>query len=190
VGEELERRGVPVHAEPRVHGSIFRINRDTRFSKDKRPYKTHLDLWFWQGDGPSRLCPGFFFRLEADALTLGAGRHHFEPPLLERYREAVADPTQGGALVEAVEQVEAAGYEVGNRGYKRTPAGYSAEGRRGDLLLHDGLFSYAVLRPVPPQAHTSELPALSAERFAEQSPILAWLGALSGWSPRRAGSAR
>jgi uncharacterized protein (TIGR02453 family) len=38
-----------ISAEPRVLGSIFRINRDTRFSTDKRPYKDHLDFWFWQG---------------------------------------------------------------------------------------------------------------------------------------------
>jgi uncharacterized protein (DUF2461 family) len=36
--------------EPRVNGSIMRINRDIRFSKDKSPYKDHLDLWFWTGD--------------------------------------------------------------------------------------------------------------------------------------------
>ncbi len=44
-----------IHAEPRVLGSIFRINRDTRFSPDKRPYKDHLDLWFWEGDRKAAL---------------------------------------------------------------------------------------------------------------------------------------
>lgn len=178
VGEELDRRGVTVHAEPRVNGSILRINRDTRFSKDKSPYKSYLDLWFWQGAVPSRLCPGFFFRLEPDGLALGAGRHHFEPPLLARYREAVADQERGAALVQAVERVEAAGYEIGNRGYKRMPAGYAADGRRADLLLHDGLFGYVHLRPVPPEAHTAELPAFCAGRFAELAPVQHWLVAL------------
>ena len=54
IGERLRELGDDLHAEPRVHGSILAINRDTRFSKDKAPYKTHLDLWFWHGDGPSR----------------------------------------------------------------------------------------------------------------------------------------
>jgi uncharacterized protein (TIGR02453 family) len=43
-----------IQAEPRVLGSIFRINRDTRFSADKRPYKDHLDFWFWAGDARPR----------------------------------------------------------------------------------------------------------------------------------------
>jgi uncharacterized protein (TIGR02453 family) len=61
IGPELEAVHPGIHADPRVNGSIMRINRDTRFSKDKRPYKTHLDLWFWEGEGPSRMRPGFGF---------------------------------------------------------------------------------------------------------------------------------
>jgi uncharacterized protein (TIGR02453 family) len=102
-GEELRAIGADVHADPRVNGSIFRINRDTRFSKDKRPYKDHLDLWFWEGEGPSRQCPGYWFRLAPDQLILGAGKHQLED--LPAYREAVADDDRGEALRRAVEQV-------------------------------------------------------------------------------------
>jgi uncharacterized protein (TIGR02453 family) len=35
-----------VHADPRMNGSLFRINRDVRFSKDKTPGKDHIDLFF------------------------------------------------------------------------------------------------------------------------------------------------
>jgi uncharacterized protein (TIGR02453 family) len=58
----LERLAPGITAEPRVLGSIFRINRDTRFSADKRPYKDHLDIWFWEGDAPSRERPGLSVR--------------------------------------------------------------------------------------------------------------------------------
>src|SRR5262249_21133670 len=47
VGERSSELGAGLHAEPKVFGSILTINRDVRFSKDKSPYKTHLDLWFW-----------------------------------------------------------------------------------------------------------------------------------------------
>jgi uncharacterized protein (TIGR02453 family) len=174
-GEELDRAGFAVHADPRVNGSIFRINRDTRFSKDKQPYKTHLGIWLWQGEGPSRRCPGFLLRLSPQSLLLGAGRAHFERDVLERYRNAVADPERGTALVDAVERVEAAGGALGGRRYKRLPAGYTADGRRAELLLHDGLFAYAELRPVPPETHTAELPGLCVHRFAELAPVQSWL---------------
>src|SRR5690242_20353650 len=60
IGERLDELGPGLHAEPKVFGSIMTINRDIRFSKDKSPYKTQLDLWFWHGDGPSRERPGYF----------------------------------------------------------------------------------------------------------------------------------
>jgi len=69
LGEELRARVAPgLRAEPRVNGSILRINRDTRFTTDKRPYKEHLDFWFWEGDGPSRAYPGLFVRLRQPAV--------------------------------------------------------------------------------------------------------------------------
>src|SRR5438876_5955775 len=54
-GERLRKIAPGIHAEPRVQGgSILRINRDTRFSKDKSPYKNHLDFFFWEaGSGAS-----------------------------------------------------------------------------------------------------------------------------------------
>jgi uncharacterized protein (DUF2461 family) len=42
-GEALAEIAPAVEAQPRVNGSIFRINRDVRFSKDKRPYKGVTD---------------------------------------------------------------------------------------------------------------------------------------------------
>jgi len=83
LGEELQARVAPgIRAEPRINGSILRINRDTRFSADKRPYKEHVDFWFWEGGAPSRERPGLFMRLRPATVTLGAGMHRFEPPTL------------------------------------------------------------------------------------------------------------
>jgi len=84
-----------VSVEPRVNGSIMRINRDIRFSKDKSPYKDHLDMWFWAGDRKGWDTSGFWFRLTPDRLMLGAGMHGFEPTALARYRAAVLNDKKG-----------------------------------------------------------------------------------------------
>jgi uncharacterized protein (TIGR02453 family) len=174
MGEELAPFAPDVNADPRVGGSIFRIARDTRFSKDKRPYKDHLDLWFWQGAGKSRERPGFWFRLTPEQLLLGAGRHHFERPLLERYREAVVDPERGDALVRAVEDVERAGARIGGEHYKRLPAGFEAEGRRAELLLHEGLFAWRELG-LPDELHTPAFPRFCATTYRTFLPLEEWL---------------
>ena len=49
LGPRLRNIELDVNVEPRVNGSLMRINRDIRFSKDKSPYKDHMDLWFWTG---------------------------------------------------------------------------------------------------------------------------------------------
>ena len=64
MGPELRKISRGVRAEPRVGGSVMRMNRDTRFAKDKSPYKTHLDIFFWEGDQKGWDRPGFFFRFQ------------------------------------------------------------------------------------------------------------------------------
>jgi Conserved hypothetical protein (DUF2461) len=135
-------------------------------------------VFLWQGDGPSRGSPGFFFRLAAGGLTLGAGRHHFEPDLLRRYRETLADEEAGVPLVAAAERAEAAGFALGGERWKRVPAGYAADGRRADLILHEGLFAWADVRPPPRETHTPELPSYCAARFVDLAPLTAALLAL------------
>jgi uncharacterized protein (TIGR02453 family) len=171
MGDEL---GPDFNADPRVGGSIFRINRDTRFSRDKRPYKDHLDLWFWHGAGPSRKRPGLWFRLTPTQLQLGAGIHHFDRGVLDRYREAVVDPDRGTRLAKAVAEVEHSGADVGGRHYKRVPAGFDKEHARAELLLHDGLYAGAEL-PVPREAPTPAFPTFCAARYRTMRPLLDWL---------------
>lgn len=178
LGMELGRFAAGINADPRVGRSIMRINRDTRFSRDKRPYKDHLDLWFWQGEGPSRERPGYWFRLTPERLILGAGMHRFERPVLERYREAVADPSRGGALERAVGVVAEAGYELGGRHYKRVPAGYDVPPERTDLLLHDGLYA-GVETAIPPEAHARDFPAFCAGHYRKLAPLVDWLAELT-----------
>ena len=50
-GEVLAELAPEVRAEPKVLGSIFRINRDARFARDRGPYKDHIDFWFWRASG-------------------------------------------------------------------------------------------------------------------------------------------
>lgn len=144
VGPELDRLVPGIHAEPSVRGSIFRINRDIRFSSDKRPYKDHLDFWFWEGDRKSAVS-GLFLRVWPDGVIVGAGAHGFDKHQLAAYRDAVADATTGAELATIVSDLEAAGHEIGGETYKRVPRGYAAEGNGERLLRHSALYAHAEL---------------------------------------------
>lgn len=140
IGPELRKISPEVQFEPKINGSISRVNRDTRFSKDKRPYKDNLDLIFWHVERKGFGYPGFFVRLTAKDVWLGSGMHHFEDETLTRFRDAVVDEVSGRALVAAIETVDAAGdYMVGSMPRKTVPRGYDKHSPRVKYLLWEGL---------------------------------------------------
>jgi uncharacterized protein (TIGR02453 family) len=88
--------GISEHfvADPRSQGgSLFRIYRDTRFSKDKTPYKTHVAMRFGHEAGFGVHAPGLYLHIEPGASYAGVGLWRPETALARTIREAiVADP--------------------------------------------------------------------------------------------------
>lgn len=163
-----------LHAEPRVGGSIMRVARDTRFSKDKTPYKHHLDMMFWQGAGRSREAPCFFMRIGTHTLIVGAGLHSFTPDQLTRYRAAVADEAQGAALRDAIRAVTVRGLAVNEPHYKRVPLGFAAGHPNAALLRHAALFA-SRSDPLPDALFGPGVVDYCRQLFVALRPIQAWL---------------
>ena len=82
-------------ADPRpVGGSLFRIYRDTRFSKDKSPYKTHAGVHFRHEAAKTAHTPGFYLHLEPGNVFAGGGIWHPDSATLLAIRTAIVeDPT-------------------------------------------------------------------------------------------------
>jgi uncharacterized protein (TIGR02453 family) len=171
LGERLPGLGAELHAEPKVRGSIFAINRDVRFSKDKSPYKAQLDLWFWQGAGPSRERPGYFLRLTPEMLILGAGIHAFSDAALERYRAAVLDRELGGRLEHLARGLPG---PVQGQTYKRVPVGFPADHPRAEWLRHGGLYA-ATEQGVSDVLFSSAFPEACVAQFERLAPLQQWL---------------
>ncbi len=72
-------------------GSIFRIYRDTRFSKDKTPYKTHAGVQFRHAAGKDVHAPGYYLHLEPNSVFVGMGLWHPDREPLLAIRRAIAD---------------------------------------------------------------------------------------------------
>jgi len=78
-------------ADPRpVGGSLFRIHRDVRFSKDKSPYKTHVGIRFPHKAGKDVHAPGFYLHLEPGQVFFGCGVWHPDGATLARIRGSIA----------------------------------------------------------------------------------------------------
>jgi len=74
----------PEHVRP-AEKSLFRIYRDTRFSKDKTPYKDHIGAY-----GESQGGAGFYVQFSATGMIAGSGYYQMATDQLDRYRTALA----------------------------------------------------------------------------------------------------
>jgi uncharacterized protein (TIGR02453 family) len=112
---------------------IFRPYRDTRFSKDKSPYKTAIG---------ARLRDGYV-QLSARGLAVGNGMYLMAPDQLERYRRAVASDAAGPELERLIAAVRGHGIDVrGHETLKKAPRGYEADHERIELLRCKGLIAW------------------------------------------------
>ena len=105
VATELIRRGFPLDGDPKR--SMFRLHRDTRFSKDKRPYKTAIGaVWFRQGSGKGG-AGVLYFHLDPAGCFAAAAFWHPEPEVLDSIRERIrVHPDQFLAMVEQLRRAK------------------------------------------------------------------------------------
>ncbi len=180
MGQRLRQFYPQMQADPRVNGSIFRIFRDTRFSPDKTPYKTHLGIYFWEGGGPKLANSGFYFHLEPPDLFLGAGMYIFPPTQLRLYRRVAADPEYGQELADIVTHIASKkGYALGGLHYKRVPAGVPADHPRPDLLRHNGLFASCESK-IPKELFSEKIVDYCWEKFDHMAALHEWLVSMNG----------
>jgi uncharacterized protein (TIGR02453 family) len=118
----LEKISPHIRAEARPSGgSLFRIYRDTRFSKDKSPYKTNLGIYFRHELAKEVQTPGFYLHLGPDEVFAGGGIWHPDSTGATRIRETIVEEpdrwrraTRTGAFAKRL--------ELGGDSLKRVPS--------------------------------------------------------------------
>jgi len=143
VAAELARRRVPLTGD--VKKSVFRINRDVRFSNNKSPYKTHAGA-VWSRDGV-KMSPGvLYFHFDPEGSFVAAGFYVPEPALLARLRDAQVRRTD--EFLAAVASLHGRGLTLSREdALKRTPRGFEGHAD-GPLAEHLKLKSLIVSRPL------------------------------------------
>lgn len=166
-------------------GSMMRIYRDTRFSKDKTPYKTNVAFLFWEGARKKMENPSFGFQFGDFGAGLYAGIFRFPKETLAAYRDAVVDDKMGPALEDAIVAVKRAGdYEIEGLHYKRTPRGYDADHPRAELLRHNGLHAYSPKFDIQ-LVTTPEIIDICYEHCRNMAPLQQWLVRLERFAKSR-----
>lgn len=174
VGPGLRAISPTIQYGAKIGASLPRVNRDTRLSKDKRPYRDTFDLWFWHGDKKGWDQPGFFLRIAPDNLWIASGMMHILFPVLPKFRDAIVAGRSGEALVAAIAKVNAAGpYEVGYPSRKSVPKGYDKNSPRAEYLLYETLWGH--LRLPSEAALDPGFADVALAAWRDLSPIARWL---------------
>ncbi len=148
---------------------LFRPYRDTRFAKDKSPYKTTAAA---ATEGPGGAA--YYVQVSAEGLYVGSGYYHMMPDQLERYRKAVADAKLGPKLASAVDALRKK-YTVASREpLKRVPRGFDADNPRAELLKMKGVHVGREFG-APKWLHTAGARPRILTAWRDAAPVNRWL---------------
>jgi uncharacterized protein (TIGR02453 family) len=166
--------------------SIFRIYRDVRFSKDKRPYKTNAAAWFYHRDAGHAVGTtavhggaGFYFQIAPKECMVAGGIWMPPGPAVKLLRQAIAeDPETLRSILRQPAFKRAFGTLSDEAVLKRTPRGFDPDHPAADLLKYK---SFTVSRELSEDDMSSaKLPDMIAKQYATMLPFVRWLNRVLG----------
>ena len=175
LGPRLERISPYfVASDRKVGGSLMRIHRDVRFSKDKSPYKTNVGIQFRHEAGKDVHAPGYYLHIEPSGCFLGAGMWHPESSALKGVRDGiVADPAAWKKARDG--KAFRRQWDLAGDSLKRPPRGYDAEHPMlADLKRKD----HIAVADLDAKLLTSpDLPKILIDHFRAAKPYMAFQAA-------------
>lgn len=152
---------------------IFRIYRDTRFSKDKTPYKTHVSASFnpkgIKSTADAMSYPGYYFQIEFGSLWIGGGAYSLDKEPLRKVRTAIMqDPEAFRALISTKNFAGKYGALKGEAN-KVLPPEFKEAARSEPLLANKQFYYMAELEP--DNALRKDFPDFVADYFKAGKPL-------------------
>jgi uncharacterized protein (TIGR02453 family) len=163
--------------------SMFRIYRDTRFSKDKTPYKTHFGAAL--GDRAKRgQAPGYYFHIDhAGMLMAGGGIYRPHPPILLKIRRHIAARPEALTRVLRDRRFKATyGGLAEEDALLRPPKGFAADAPHIDAIRQRHYF--AIVETNLARSPPRDLPRAIAGHFRDLLPLMRWLRVAAGGRAR------
>ena len=183
MNERLAKFAPEIGGDPKR--SMFRINRDIRFSKDKSPYKTHAACWFHHKRATSRVgseadagSAGFYFHLEPGRCMVGAGLWMPPRPQLNKLRDAIAEDPNGFDRM-AKGLTKRFGGLDDEAMLSRMPRGFAEDHPAAKWLRYQSFTSGRMLKDT--DVTDAKLGALLAKDFQGMLPLVRWLNAAIGY---------
>ena len=173
MGPLLEKFAPHFRADPRKQGgSLMRVYRDTRFSRNKTPYKTNIGIQFRHELGKDIHAPGYYVHIASDECFLAVGCWHPEADALGRIRELIAQHPDKWFSARDDKKFHSL-WALAGDSLVRPPRGYATahpaleDLKRKDFIVLATLTQAEVVGPW--------LVKLAAARFAAATPFMKFL---------------
>ncbi|MDT8376999.1 MAG: DUF2461 domain-containing protein [Mariprofundaceae bacterium] len=135
-----------VAIDRKMGGSLMRVHRDIRYSRNKMPYKTNIGIQFRHELGKDVHAPGFYFHIEAHEVFVGAGIWHPDSETLKKIRTYIdAHPTRWQDGRDNAGFAKA--YALAGDSLQRAPKGYAPEHPMIEDLKRKDFIGIAPLMP-------------------------------------------
>ena len=156
----------------KVGGSLMRVHRDTRFGKDKTPYKTNIGIQFRHVRGKDVHAPGFYLHIEPGDVFIGAGIWRPDSNHLHAIRLLIDEhPKEWKALKKKV--LAKGDFKLSGESLKRAPKGFTPDHPDiEDLNRKD----FIAIKNLPPESiHEKDFHKLIARQFKSTAPLMKFL---------------
>ena len=158
--------------------AVYRIYRDTRFSKDKTPYKDHVAASFYRRGTCGHGSGGYYVAVSHKEVAVGGGVYMPDPEMLAAIRARIAERHEELRKITRAKALRDLFGEMQGEQLSRVPKGYSPDHPAADLLRFKRFVFYQEL---PPELATSkELFPEVVKRFRAMTHFIHFLGAAQG----------
>lgn len=160
-----------VASPKKAGGSLMRVYRDVRFSKDKTPYKTNIGIQFRHAAGKDVHAPGFYMHIEPSEVFIAAGIWRPDSATLNNMRLQMDENQAGWKKVSKA--ITAKGFAFHGDSLKKPPRGYSADHplledmKRKDFIAVQNLKGSMVSK--------ADFVQQSAKMFAATKPLVKYI---------------
>lgn len=163
-----------VRFEAKANKSLGRINRDVRFSKDKRPYNLHMTYRFWEGEGKVSANPHYTMWVGPDGIGVGAGIRGIELERLDGFRDRLVSADAGGRFTALMEKLDDGEIQFIGEKWKRVPKGWPEDHANARWLKHAGMACY-LKTTLPSTIHSAEIIETLADLAERMAPLHNWI---------------
>jgi uncharacterized protein (TIGR02453 family) len=156
----------------KMGGSLMRVFRDTRFGRDKTPYKTNVGIQFRHTQGKDVHAPGYYVHIEPGRHFIGAGMWHPAPNALAGIRDAIVERPKAWKSARDAAALRRV-YTLDGGALKRPPRGFPSDHPLVEDLKRTDFIATASFDDE--ELFRKDFAARIAKRFEAATPLMGFL---------------